>query len=375
VLLFPFGWESHVDRTHSVLVTTLAAGTLWTYFALLRHPTRLRRALFGLLIGLGMQSKYNFAVFALGLAAASLIVRQHRSVIWTRDMWITVQVAALSLLPHASWFAQQVDTASGPTLGKMHSGAAGYGANLINSLGDLVISIVAFISGFWIVLGFLFWPKRRGTLRLDSPEARFFFWLHAAGLGFIVALILCGCLVNIRARWLQPLLFSLPLGFFVFFLANTAKTYRQVLLIALLGGLAMTVTLALRPQLQAALGKRPRIHQPYPELAAEIMRRFPTVQAIAGEDLNVAGNVHFQLQRIPALLVEDLCGALPAIGGKVLVLVQDGSQAATRPWRTCPGAVIVERGKIGARFASHPRNRLLFDYTLLQAVPNATTRQ
>jgi 4-amino-4-deoxy-L-arabinose transferase-like glycosyltransferase len=79
LILFPqIGWEAQFDRTHSVLLTALACATLWSYFALLRRPSVGRYALFGLLCGLGLQSKCNFASFIVGLASASLLVPEHR---------------------------------------------------------------------------------------------------------------------------------------------------------------------------------------------------------------------------------------------------------------------------------------------------------
>lgn len=77
LLLFPqIGWESMRDLTHSVLLTSIACSTLWCYFAVLRKPSVGRYILFGALAGLGLQTKYNFAIFLGGLTCASLLDRK-----------------------------------------------------------------------------------------------------------------------------------------------------------------------------------------------------------------------------------------------------------------------------------------------------------
>jgi hypothetical protein len=67
VMLPPLGWSSLRDQTHTVLVTAVTAGTWWVLVGLVRRRAR-RYALLGLMLALGMLSKYNFALFAAALA-------------------------------------------------------------------------------------------------------------------------------------------------------------------------------------------------------------------------------------------------------------------------------------------------------------------
>jgi 4-amino-4-deoxy-L-arabinose transferase-like glycosyltransferase len=368
VLLIPLGWEVPVDRTHSLLATALAAGALWTYFALLCKPGRLRRALLGLLLGLGMQSKYNFAIFLLGFAAASLLVREHRRRIWTRDMWITVGIAVLCLLPHAFWFVRQVDTATAETLSKMidRDPGAGYVANVANGFKHLLLSIASFVTPLWIVLVLVFQSPRQGTLQWKAPHARFFLLLYGIGLAGVAALVLSGHLAHIRSRWLQPLLFSIPLACFVILAPKQPAVYRRLLLVAAVAGVGMLAALFWRPQLQAALGKYSRIFQPYPQLATELTRRFPEVNVVAVQDRYVGGNVRLQLPRVRVLLLDQLCRQARLSGDKVLVLVQAGSATEVGLVEHCKGMVVVARGRVGARATSRHGTNLLFDFALVE---------
>ncbi|MCZ7561386.1 MAG: glycosyltransferase family 39 protein [Burkholderiaceae bacterium] len=73
MLLIPhIGWESHRDLTHSVLVTTLASATILVVLRLVERPRAALYLLLGLVAGLGILSKYSYALFFAALALALL---------------------------------------------------------------------------------------------------------------------------------------------------------------------------------------------------------------------------------------------------------------------------------------------------------------
>ncbi|MFL6671848.1 MAG: glycosyltransferase family 39 protein [Massilia sp.] len=367
VLIVPLGWEAQIDRTHSLVATAVAAGALWTYLALLRHPARWRYALLGLLLGLGMQSKYNFAIFVVGLTGASLLVREHRQLVWTRKAWITVLVAALSVLPHALWFLQQLDAATAETLDKMadHDPNAAYATQLANGFKHLFLGIASFITPLWIALAVAYRSPKHACLAAGTPEARFFLWLCAIGFASITAMILSGQLAHIKSRWLQPFLFVLPLGLFVVFPARREAVYRQLLAISGVAALAMLVALAMRPQVQSSRGQPTRLSRPYPELGAELARRFPGIPVIAVRDRYIAGNVRLQLPRTRVRLLREFCRQRLADGQRALVLVQEGMTGPGFSLDRCAAAAVLERGRIEAAAAARPDDKLGFDYALL----------
>jgi 4-amino-4-deoxy-L-arabinose transferase-like glycosyltransferase len=371
LLIVPLGWEALIDRTHSTLACALGAGALWTYYSLLRRPGRLRMALLGSLLGLGMLSKYNFIIFIAGLAVASLAVPEHRRRIWTRQLWIGAAAGAACVLPHALWFLQNLHTATGDTLYKMDDSQAGdYLSHVAIGYKNLFISILSFISPLWILLLFGYRQRAQGQLRLRTPDARFFCWMYAVGMAIVAAIILTGHMANFKSRWVQPLLFSLPLACFVLYPARTQAVYWRVLLGAALFGLVMTVLLALRTQVQEAWHKHPRILQPYHELATDILRRFPDTSLVAVQDRDVGGNLHIHLPGVPVRLIGDVCTQVQPGQGKVLLLAQSGNEGPLRRFQeTCPGAVLVERGTLAAHSARHPDESLLFDFAV--AVPRA----
>jgi 4-amino-4-deoxy-L-arabinose transferase-like glycosyltransferase len=364
IMIVTLGWEAQIDRTHSILATAVAAASLWAYYGLLRRPALLQRVLLGLLLGLGMLSKYNFLVFILGLVGASLLVPEHRRIVWTRAAWITPAVAAVCVAPHALWFFDQINIATAETLRKMHEGGspATYGLNLMEGSKRFFLSLFSFVTPLWLPLAFAWRGRKPGTPRFESQDVRLFFWLYASGLGCVAALVLAGQLVHLQSRWLQPLLFAFPLAFFVFFPPKSDLVYRRLLLTMAIFCVVLVTALALRPQIQSALGRHPRIFQPYGQLAAEIGERFPDVQAFAVQDRFVGGNIKLQFPQAPVVLLRDAC----VQQGKVLMLSGDGFDDRPRaPMPACAGMRVLERGQLRQRSIERPREQVVFDYALV----------
>src|SRR5438067_6698485 len=117
LMLFPqVSWEALRTETHSVLMTTLACALLWAYVRLLGRQNPARYAWFGLVAGLGMLAKYNFAMLLAAMAGASLLVPEHRRLLWNRKIWIALGLALLLFAPHAAWIVQHPDAAFGATV-------------------------------------------------------------------------------------------------------------------------------------------------------------------------------------------------------------------------------------------------------------------
>ena len=92
----------------------MVAATWWALLRQLRQPARRVRAA-GLLLGLGMLSKYSFALFAAVLGGALLSLPAGRALLRERGAWwLPVVVALLVVLPHGLWLLEHWQAASGP---------------------------------------------------------------------------------------------------------------------------------------------------------------------------------------------------------------------------------------------------------------------
>jgi len=363
ILLPQLGWESQRDLTHSVLATCMAALTLWCYVGLLRHRSRWRHALFGLLVGLGLQSKYNFAVFALGLLAASLLVREHRRAVWTRDAWLALAVAALSLAPHALWLFNHLDVAAGATLEKMHGRGGDYAGRVGRGFGNMVGATMLFATPLWIVYGWIWWRRRgQARARLDTPAARFILWFYLAAFACITVLVLSGELARIKSRWMQPILFLLPLAFLVLFPSLARRTMRRIILWA--AGVCAILILA-GMLARGYLDKDTRA--PFGALSAQLMLRFPQADTVVANDLTVAGNLYLHHPAWTVMLLPKVLQSRPALRGELLLIGSGGQpeHGVDRFLDAYPSGVVRRRGRLAIGTPQDRQGAIAVEYALV----------
>lgn len=368
LILFPqIGWESQRDLTHSVLMTCMAALTLWCYVGLLRNPGALRYCLFGLLIGLGLQSKYNFALFALGLAAASLLVPEHRQAVWNRKVWLSVATLMLCLAPHGLWLLDHLDLATGATGEKMHGQDAGYARNVARGLGSMASATFLYVTPLWMVYGWIYWrhrDRRRDHMRAAraTPQARLFLRFYLAAFACVTVLVLSGEVTKIKDRWMQPILFLSPLAFFAVFPSFARRAVcRSVLWTA--GVFAVLILAGLSAR--AHWGKNTRA--PFDELSAQLVRRFPQAKTLLASELTTAGNLRLHHPAWTVMLLPEIVRRRPPLGGEVL-LIDSGNNAGNWPdsfLNAYPSSVLRQRGRLAVGKPEDRQGVMAVDYAVV----------
>lgn len=352
-LFLQVGWEALRIQTHSVLMTTIACATLWLYFSLLRRPTLARYVAFGMLCGLGLQTKYNYGVFLGGVLGASLLVRAHREVLWTRKVWAALLPAVLLVLPHAVWVATHADLAFAGTVRKMQDGAADapYALRAAHGFVDVLKAFVSFIALPVLVYAAVCWRRRmlwRGQAVFDRlhPSSRFFACLYGLCGLMLAALALTGEVGTIKERWMIPLFFSLPLGLFVMFPSlGRDEIYRDITRLA--GGFALCLLamLPLRTWLGPAFGKDMTRHHPYAALTQAVTRHCPAARTIVTESLLTAGNLRFARPALATVLLEDALRERPPLTGPAALVThaQDAPEALAAFHAIWPQAGLARR--------------------------------
>lgn len=369
LLLFPeIGFESHRDRTHSVLLITMASLTLWSYFAVVRQPSPARFALLGLVVALGLQSKYNFAMIVVGLAGASLLVAEHRRAVWTSRLWIAVAVAVVCLAPHGLWLVQHLDAATSGTVQKMQEGYRGgaYLSNLASGAGSLLVALSAALALPALVFGLACRAHlRRAALDWRSPDTRFFAALYLILASLMSALLLSGEISNIKVRWIMPLVFSMPLALFVAWPALARpEVHARILRISAVLALVLLLSFQLRFHLGPAFGRHTTAHYPYAQLAAEIERRFPAVGHVVVPDLRVAGNLLFHRPAVRPLILDRLLSGSEPLEGEALIVMPGGNDDGwlQRVRAGLPASELRQSGRLLLPYREPGRGVVAVDY-------------
>ncbi|HTH45223.1 MAG TPA: glycosyltransferase family 39 protein [Oxalicibacterium sp.] len=371
MLLMPeIAWESQRDLTHTVLLTAIVCWTLCCYFAMLRKPATWRYALFGLLIGLGLLSKYNYTVFIGGLACASLAVREHRQIIWNNRIWLAAIVALLCILPHSLWLLTHLDAASDGTLAKMREGVThSYFDNLLRGFGSMVWGAIGFLTPLWVVYLLCGWRAfRHPTIARRDTSIRFFLWLYAAFFMLMCVILLTGHISNIKGRWLQQLLFPLPMLCFLLLPALARnEVYRKILRVVAVLALLILIGIPLRVQLGPYLDKYSRSHYPYPQLSAELEQRFPRANTlIVGEKLT-GGNLYFQRPSMRTFILDRFLAHPERLDGRILFVTPSAMREGQLEslLRVFPAATIAAQGQLQIPYQKSRGEKMAFDYALI----------
>ncbi|WP_423459699.1 glycosyltransferase family 39 protein [Ottowia sp. VDI28] len=202
------------DQTHTILVTAMTCAAWWLLIRLVKRPRPLDFAFLGLVCGLGMLSKYSFALVIGAMALAALTVPEARRALLSPGWWWAPVVGLLVVAPHASWLLTHLQEATSGTLHKMQiqQGMA-WSKGLLNLTAGLagmvllwvLVALWAFRSAWWQR------PVKPAAPWAMSVFKRYFALVLLALLG----MVLVGGVTNFRGRWLLPLLCAAPLMAFV----------------------------------------------------------------------------------------------------------------------------------------------------------------
>ncbi len=256
--LYYLGWDSLHGFSHSVLVTLLYAATLLALLRLDEAATWDRFVGLGVALGLGILSKYAFALFAVALLGAAMFDPHLRGRLTNRQILATLVVAAAIATPHLNWLSAHIQS-SPPD--------AGGGA--LKGIGRLIVAAFGFLSPLWLFLVAAYWPAVRarkpplGEARrwCDFFERYFLILAVIAVLGVIFFQV-----DRVRTHYMFVLI-PFPLYFLMRFSDAASERFAALLSLAALIVLGGMVAKYLAEPINC---ERCQHHIPYPALAAEL---------------------------------------------------------------------------------------------------------
>ncbi|MFZ5534500.1 MAG: hypothetical protein ACOY5H_13520 [Pseudomonadota bacterium] len=292
-LIPQIAWESQRDLTHSVLAMALAARLFVVTLDLLRRPTAWASVRWGVLAGLLILTKLNglYFLFAVSIAAAATkhCSQVRAALAWA---WVPAILAAVPVLLALPTFPSLATAA-------LRSDAH---ATLGASLQSLALATISFVLPFLLVWTLCFrpWPDKVPSLR-QPFRFSIYFGVLLVSLG--VSAWALG-MPHFKDRWLQPLLFLLPVWAFSRTGEHAIGAVRARRHLALCGASALSIILLmpLRILLGPAIGAPNRMNLDYPTLATRLEAAGAQPARIVAADPLSAGNLRLQF---PASAVVD----------------------------------------------------------------------
>jgi 4-amino-4-deoxy-L-arabinose transferase-like glycosyltransferase len=309
-------FEAQRDLTHTVATIFAASFFLYALFRTLKHPSGFSYALTGVAIGIGLISKYNFALLPAAALLAILTDKEFRARLFDWRLVLTAVLALIVITPHLLWLTDNLDLATERTRDKMGGGDSG---SLVAQIGWGLASLVESIAGFSAVTLAVFALAFRETVpsarRSTGQMIRVTERMMAIGLGFIVLLILFAGTENVMDRWLTPLLTVLPIYLCLRLDgagAGIGKGFGRMLTICAAIMVIVPAILFARVTTVGWTGNYQWQNQPFKGLVQTINTELGQQPAVVVTvDPYTAGNMRLQLPAVPVIAVSHANFTLP----------------------------------------------------------------
>ncbi|EJB03532.1 hypothetical protein Rleg9DRAFT_2367 [Rhizobium leguminosarum bv. trifolii WSM597] len=322
------------DLTHTTALLFASALFLYGFFRTLDRPDIGSYLLLGLATGIGLISKYNFALMPAAALIAILPDAEWRRRAFDWRILAAIAVALVIILPHAIWLRDNLAFASSDTLVKMAAGNEPAGiARAGKGLIAFVVAIIAFAALPIAIFAATF---RRDFVRALSAGNRWTGMMERmmlASLAGIVLIVLFTGSTTVRERWLDPFLLVLPIYFLAKMLAAGIdlsaglRRLRPVLSVLMA---CVLIALGLRVVGAGLFGVYSRPNVPMAGLSREMTRQAEPALVIAS-DTYIGGNMRLQFPDVPVVIPDFPAPGISAYAeakGPVLV-VWRGRKTAT----------------------------------------------
>ncbi|MEE8271024.1 MAG: glycosyltransferase family 39 protein [Alphaproteobacteria bacterium] len=247
-LIYVFAFFSHHDLTHTTALAASIAATFYVFVRLADAPTLPNYVLLGLCLGVGMLSKWNFAILATALPLACLVLPAYRPLVLSIRTVAAVLAFAAVVSPSLAWLYANVGSFSALAVDITGARpAAGWASTVVQGSGELAAALVVFPQPFLLiflaVFGATLWRGVKAPAAAAAPAVRAEF----LGVVMLIAIALHWILVPtigavaFTERWMQPALMILPV--FLFALVERGRPSNRAIAVYL-GIVALFVAVA-----------------------------------------------------------------------------------------------------------------------------------
>ncbi|MDG2222233.1 MAG: glycosyltransferase family 39 protein [Rubripirellula sp.] len=292
-------WESQRDLAHTVAATFAASAFIYGVFRTLKTSNVMDYVFTGVAIGIALTSKYNTILLIACTLTALVSMREYRWRVLSPKIIYSVVPALLIVTPHFLWVLDNLQLASGTTIAKasINSGAT-WSLNVITGFVSLLSAILNFNALLMIVFLIVFGRTFLKSTWADSPEIRLLNRTFGITLIILTGLVLTGKVTDFKDRWLQPVLFLLPLYSVLkmnatFVVNQRLKTRFAAVAVTLM--LAVSVGLVVRTTGASMTGRYCRLNIPYADVSRHLIDETGEIpKTLVTNDYQVAGNLRMQ---------------------------------------------------------------------------------
>ncbi len=230
--IYYLAWDSILNYSQTVLIAALAFAGVAAVRAIVRNGSASAAVTLGLIVGVGIMTKYNFALFSVALIGAALLDRRGRGTLIGRGGVFGLIAAALISLPHLVWLitghvSGAALTQAVPAMSATDGSAFAWGPFLAARGVGLLDTLEATVSILlpFLVIWLIFFPRsarRIGSAAGETVTADLRLMERIFGLFLLQVLLLVAVagMTEVRNHW-----FIVLVPFVAYAVLRTAAVY------------------------------------------------------------------------------------------------------------------------------------------------------
>lgn len=383
VLILFVSWQAIFSYSHSLLNALFVILTFITALKLIETKRTFWYLIFGVAIGLGMQTKYSYGMFVLALLGAALTIPSLRRNFLDRRMGLCLITALGTFAPHGIWLIASASDLQGAIAYKLETGTdMSYAQGLAKGLLALLKAAFAFLSPLWLVLLLVFPALLRRRISIPSEPLQISSLLGRTFIGVVLmmlAMVLSGA-TQFRPNYLF-LLILVPIWAFARLpIEEVPGKRRRVYAALVILGLVLSVggltAKAIGDPLKC---KKCQMLMPYEEIAAELKAHgFKGGSVLAHWYPNpLPGNLLLHLDntrmistkfptlRPPQISTDGQCLLVTFTTSQGGVSIHDMFSSAKLSYGV-PRMAQPSKGQISVPYTHKPDKSVLIDYVLIE---------
>ncbi len=327
-------WEFQRDLSHSVLLAALCAITFYILVRLLREGSPKYFVLLGIAAGLGMLSKYNYALFLFSILCAGVTIPLLRRKLMRPGLMLSAALMVAIAAPHAIWVATHKNLALA-SVSKLEVAVKGSWITAVaKGSWDLAIAFGSQVGILFAILSLVWWCSRGQVAEENSQTV----WTRLLGRQCLITLAMCILAVlvfkvtNFKSRWIAPLVITLPACGIALLGQRLTRQWEKG--IVWIGAAAAAVVLVLMPghiYLANPLDRPFNWNAPMDILARKCKEQVAQANTIVAEKALVGGNFRLEFPDKPLILPD-----VPGLGiepRSPVLLVWNATKSPEPPYK------------------------------------------
>ena len=305
-------YEAQRDLSHSVLLLTMCAITLYLFLDLIANPRMKVYIFIGVCVGLGCLTKYNYILFISVLIISWLSDRNFRRVFFDKKTILSIIISVIVVCGHLLWAYKFLGDANFTR--KIETVAE------FSFLASFARTVITFFSFTAIFLGVfvVFFPKE--LLRSSQTKWNKFLYFHLVSLAVLLIIVFVFQLYKIKTRWYLPFFFCLPL--YLFPLIQHEQIQRKLkyyISAAISVAIVIMLVLFLRIAFPDITGKYKRLHLPMRSMANFFIQQKYDRFLVIVENRSMAGTLQLYMPNSIVVTPEIPWKDIPQHGGVIAV--------------------------------------------------------